>query len=53
MINQCEIKYKCYRAYTTRICKYFVQDVVDCKYLDHQLNCNCKEAQKEALKDEN
>jgi hypothetical protein len=52
MINQCEVQYKCHRAHTTRDCKFFKQGVIDCDWLDHQLNCHCKDAQKEALKDE-
>ena len=52
MINQCEVQYKCHRAYTTRECTYFKKDIVDCHWLDHQLNCNCNEARLEALKDE-
>ena len=52
MINQCEVQYKCCRAYTVRDCKYFEQNIVDCKWLDHQLNCHNKQAKIEALKDE-
>ena len=50
MINQCEVQYKCHRAYTTRKCTHFKEGVVDCHWLDHQLNCHNKKARLEVLK---